>query len=301
MSDDFQTAFSSVLETKEEEANGNTPTPPEPKQASTEEAKPDPISSLEEKQAEARAKWKYEKRIKELEQQLAEKAKSGSINPESDNPIKDLKKAKGWSHDDIVNKALEALEDEGMTKEEAKEEVKGMSYEEIVAKVKEDLKQEQEKQTLEVAEKQKVEKAVTEFKGNIKKFAQENAEKFPLVDALGVTDNVYSMIEQDYLSKEDEFGTEYALKNMMKIEDAVKKVNETLATEIKTALKSDHVKKFLTQLLKEGQSSNPSEENSQLEDEFATLTNDSYRKVTDPKDHRDMSNEEALAAAFNYL
>lgn len=301
MSDDFTSAFSSVLETKDEEANGNTPPPTEQKQVSPEETKPDPISSLEEKQAEARAKWKYEKRIKELEQQLAEKGKQTGIDPNADTALKDLVKAKGWGHDDIVNKALEVLEDEGMTKEEAKKEVKGMSYEEIVAKVKEELKQEQEKSTSEMMEKQKIDKAVNDFKGNIKKFAQENAEKFPLVDALGVTDNVYSMVEQDYLQKEEEFGTEYALKNMMKIEDAVKKVNETLATEIKTALKSDHVRKFLSDLLK-GQESNQSQEKDfQLEDEFSTLTNDSYRKVTDPKDHREMSSEEALAAAFNYL
>lgn len=301
MSDDFQTAFSSVLETKEEEANGNTPPPAEPKQVEQEETRPDPIGSLEEKQAEARAKWKYEKRIKELEQQLASKEKA--IDPNTDNPLRELKKIKGWSHDEIVDKALEVLEDEGMSKEEAKKEVKEMSYEEIVAKVKEELKNETEKQTLEIQEKQRIEKAVTEFKGNIKKFSEENAEKYPLVGALGVTDNVYSMIEQDYLSKVEEFGEDFALKNMMKIDDAVKKVNERLASEIKSALKSDHVRNFLSLAIKEasGATKSQSEDEFQLEDEFATLTNDSYKKVTDPKDVREMSNEEALADAFKYL
>jgi len=301
MSDDFQTAFSSVLETKEEEANGNTPPPAEPKQVEQEETRPDPIGSLEEKQAEARAKWKYEKRIKELEQQLASKEKT--IDPNTDNPLRELKKIKGWSHDEIVDKALEVLEDEGMSKEEAKKEVKEMSYEEIVAKVKEELKNETEKQTLEIQEKQRIEKAVTEFKGNIKKFSEENAEKYPLVGALGVTDNVYSIIEQDYLSKVEEFGEDFALKNMMKIDDAVKKVNERLASEIKSALKSDHVRNFLSLAIKEasGATKSQSEDEFQLEDEFATLTNDSYKKVTDPKDVREMSNEEALADAFKYL
>jgi len=301
MSDDFQTAFSSVLEIKEEEANGNTPPPAEPKQVEQEETRPDPIGSLEEKQAEARAKWKYEKRIKELEQQLASKEKT--IDPNTDNPLRELKKIKGWSHDEIVDKALEVLEDEGMSKEEAKKEVKEMSYEEIVAKVKEELKNETEKQTLEIQEKQRIEKAVTEFKGNIKKFSEENAEKYPLVGALGVTDNVYSIIEQDYLSKVEEFGEDFALKNMMKIDDAVKKVNERLASEIKSALKSDHVRNFLSLAIKEasGATKSQSEDEFQLEDEFATLTNDSYKKVTDPKDVREMSNEEALADAFKYL
>lgn len=300
--DELTTAFSDVLETKESNDEGKaTPTPTETIKQTAEPEGKDPIDSLEAKQKEARAKWAYEKRIKELEQKLAEREKSGNINLDSDNPIKELAKTKKWSQDELVNKALEVLEEEGMTTDEAKAEVKTMSQEEIIAKVKEDLRKEQE----ENEQRAKSEKAISDFKESIKKFATENAEKYPLVESLGVTENVYKVIEQDYLAKADEFGDEYALKNMMKMEDAVKKVNESLASEIKTALKSENMRKFLLQAIKEEsgskEKSNQSEDDSQLEDEFATLTNDFMRQVTDPKDQRKMSNEEALADAFKYL
>jgi transcriptional regulator NrdR family protein len=263
----------------------------------------DPIESIEANAKAAREKWKLQKENKELKAELekAKAEKSSGINVDSDNPLRDLGKLKGWSKDDIVNKALEAMEDDGLTPEEAKKEVKTMTQEEIIAKVKAELKAEAEEEN----KKNITTKTINEFKEKIKTYAKDNADKFPLIDGLGGSESVYQTIEQDYLQKEEEFGVEYAQKNMMTVEQAAKKVNDTLAQSVRNTLKSEHVRKFILAALKEEGTKETKgdqlEDFFQLEDEPSTLTNKSHRKITDPKDSRELTEEERFEQAFAYL
>lgn len=307
---DFESAFASLLD----ETPGQTQPKAEDLQDETEEEKPapakeaDPLDEIEKKQIEQREKWKVQKENKELKARLAElegKAKTG-IDVDSDNPLRDIRKLKGWSKDDIVNKALEALEDEGFSTEEAQEKVDKMSYEDIYKRVKEDLAKEQAEQEKTKKESEEINGKVTAFKNEIKDFATKNADKYPLIDGLGGLDLVYQTIEDDFKKKSEEYDFEYAAKNMMKIDQATKLVNEKLASSVKNALKSNHVRQFILAAIKEeGGTGKPNdsqlEDFFQLEDEPQTLTNSNAKRLTDPKDSRDMTDEERFQQAFAYL
>lgn len=267
----------------------------------------DPIDKIEASTKAAREKWQLQKKNKELEAELEKLKADGKkgINVDSENPLREIGKLKGWSKDDIVNKALEALEDEGFTEAEAKAEVKTLSQEEIIAKVKAELKKEAEEEANEKQKMSATETAINGFKAKIKTFAVDNAEKYPLIDGLGGVEAVYKTIEDDYMNKEKEFGVEWAQKNMMTVDQASKKVNEMLASSVRNALKSDHVRKYILAAIKEDGSKstgdNQLEDFFQLQDEPHTLTNSVHKKVTDPKDSRELTEDERFKQAFAYL
>lgn len=264
----------------------------------------DPIEALEANARAAREKWKLQKENKELKaemERLRSEAKRSSVI-DTDNPLKELGKMKGWSKDDIVNKALEAMEEDGMSPEEAEDKVKTLSTEEIIKKVREELKREAEEEK----KKDQTNQTIDGFIKKIKEFSAANVERFPLISGLGQENSIFNAIEADYLKKEEEFGVEYAQKNMMTMEQAAKKINDELAQSIKTTLKSDHVRKFILAALKEegqGQAEhNQLEDFFQLEDEAPkTLTNKSTRKVSDPRDPKELTDEESFKQAFAYL
>lgn len=91
----------------------------------------------------------------------------------------------------------------------------------------------------------------------------------------------------------------------MTVEQASKKVNEMLASSVKNALKSEHVKKFILSAIKEDGSKetkdNQSEDFFQLEDEPQTLTNSIHKRITDPRDSRELTENERFEQAFAYL
>jgi hypothetical protein len=303
---DFDSAFSSLLS----EDDGAPGTPPATPGAENEEEvikAPEHDSEIETVEANAKAareKWKMQKENKDLKARLAElegKAKKGNI-VDSDNPLRDIRQLKGWTKEDIVSKALEAMEDDGLSSAEAEKKVDAMSYEEIVAKVKADL----EKDAEEKNKVSKTEETIKNFKSKIVQYAKDNAEKFPLIDGLGGSEGVYSTIEQDYIKKEEEMGTEYAQKNMMTVEQASKIVNEKLASSVKNALQSKYVRSFILNAIKEdggkGGKETQLEDFLQLEDEEPrTLTNSVHKKVTDPKDSKELTDDERFEQSFAYL
>lgn len=294
---DFESSFSDILGTE----SSSTIAPIEKAEQAQEY---DPLDRVEESTRAAREKWKMQKRIKDLEMNLQEATKKGkpAIDMSSDNPLKELRNLKGWSRDDIVQKALDAMEDEGMSEKEAIAEVKTLSQEEIIAKVKEELK----KEALEERENSEADSAIKDFRSVIDNFSKEYAAEYPLIDGLGGQDAVFNMIEQQFSRDEEEFGTEYAQKNIMGIDKAAKIINDSLAQSVVDALKSDHVRKFILANIKEDNSlSNKDtqqlEDFFQSEDDTKTLTNSAHRRVTDPKDSRELTEDERFAQAFSYL
>lgn len=268
-------------------------------------AEVDPLAGLEEKQQAAKEKWKFQKENKELKDRLAKLEAQISGNPGEGKSLKEA--FKGKSHDEIVDMALAAMEDDGDTASEAKKKVETMTTDEIIKKAKEEMRREMEEERTKTAQETQVQQSVNAFKGKIKEAASTHAESYPLVESLGGIDSVYAEIEKDYLEKAEEFGEEYATKNMMSIEKGLKKVNDALALEVRNALKSKHTRNFILKALKDepvsnGEGKKQSQDFSQLEDfDNSTLTNSVHRKVTDPKDIRELSEEEQLAQAFGYL
>lgn len=261
----------------------------------------DALSKIEDSVLHARQKYKLQKENAELKRKL----KGASfIDTESENPFKAVKKIKNWSADDILSKALEAMQDDGETPEDAKKQLSEMTKEEILQIVKDDLRKEQE----EASKKTESEKAISEFKDEIKKVSLALESAHPLVVGLGAHDQVFEKIESDFLEKEAKYGAEFAQKKMMSIEDAVKFVNNSLAESVKVALKSKHVRSFLSKHL--SMSSYDEEGGDQSQDfhqsfgedsESQTLTSSVHRKMTDQRQDNSLDDDQLLERAFSYL
>lgn len=305
---DFESAFGGMLDeepkAKTSQGYGDDDEEEDEDELEPREALEDPIDRLEEASKAAKEKWRMQKENKELKarlEKLEAEGKKGAVL-DSENPLREITKLKKWSKDDIINKALEAMEDDGLTETEAKEEVKHLTEDEIYEKVMNRIKEDQAK----AEEGKQVEGVIGNFKNSIKEFAVKNAERFPLIDGLGGLDGVYSMIEAKWHKDAEEGGDEYATKNMLSIEAASKKINDQLASSVKAALQSNHVRQFIQRLLKE-EPRREQAEDSQLEDFFqseeeqSTLTNKTVRKVTDPKDSRELTEEERFKSSFSYL
>jgi hypothetical protein len=316
---DFDNAFGEMFIEDEEEAavknRFDTQTLDEPEEVDGEqdeeedaepavETKPaekDPLESLEENQRAARDKWKIQKENRELKERLERLEKQVASPENKGNPLK------GKTRDEIVDIAMQAMEEDGDSPEEAEAKIKSMTPAEIIKAAKDELRKEMLDEQTKKEESEKTTKAVDTFKTKIIDTVKSKESEFPTLLALGGVDAVYQMIEDDYSKNLEEFGSEYAAKNLMKIETAAKKVNDTLASEVKKALQSKHMRKFILDLAKEGgieneRSNNQSQEEFQLEEnDPSTLTNNVHRRVTDPKDIRHLTEEEALEQSFAYL
>lgn len=255
---------------------GETEKPAEVKQ----ETKEDNLDRIEREQRHRREQFKLQQRIKELEGKQGNPSdKTSTIDLNAKNPFKEVVKAKNMTQDEIVRLALEAMDDD-LSPEEKKEELKASTPEEIAKLVR---KQMEEEKALEEKKNQES-KAVTDFKANIAAEATKLAEKFPLVDSLGGSEQAYLLIEQQFLADSKEFGEEYAQENMMKIEDAIQKTNETLAITVKQALKSKYLKDFLLKAIKDesGEAEEQSDGDNQLKENEITLNNKAFSSGTEP-------------------
>lgn len=239
------------------------------------------LERIEREQRARREKFAYEKRIKELESKLGDTSNKASILDEK-NPIKALAKQKGLSQDEMVKMALEAMDDD-LTEEEKAADLKSMTPSEIAKLVKAEL--EKERAAEEVAKKDS--QAITDFKAKIKETAISSEDKYPLVASLGGDQSAFELINTQFNADEKEFGLEYAQENMLSIDEALKKTNETLASNIKDALKSKHLREFVQKIIMDDGLANKdprqSKDTEQLEDEeeSVTLTNSKYRAATE--------------------
>lgn len=244
------------------------------------EIKEENLDRIDREQKHRREQFRSEQRIKDLEKQLANSSnKTSVVDTESKNPFKDIVKAKGMSQDEIVRLALEAMDDD-LSPEEKKDEFKNMSPSEIAELVKKQLKEEQELEAKNGAET----KAISDFKASIVSRAKEVDEQYPLIGGLGGEEQVYAMIEQQFLADSKEFGEKYAQENMLNVDEAIKKTNESLAISVKEALKSKHLRQFLLKAIKDdsGEVEDQSHGDDQLKEREVTLNNRDFRAGTEP-------------------
>lgn len=101
-----------------------------------------------------------------------------------------------------------------------------------------------------------VEEQVATFQEEIKNYTKENAESFPAISATGSESLVFDVIEQDYREKAEEYGHEYAEKNMINLEQASQRVNKHLVSELEKMLTYEPMKKLLMQLAGGSQGNN---------------------------------------------
>jgi len=258
------------------------------------------LDQIERDQKLRRELFSRDKRIKELEAKLGDTSNKTSIL-DAKNPIKALAKERNFSQDDVIKMALEAMDDD-LTETEKKEDLAKMSPEQIAKLVREQI--ELENQAKDQVEKET--QAVKDYKLEIANKAKELESTMPMVAALGASDAVFDMINNKFMSEKEEYGEEYARENLMSIDEAIKKTNETLANNVKSALQSKYLRDFILKTIKEEGSKNekPNQLNDedQLEDEAITMTNFSHRAVTEASGKpKFASNEEELDYLINKL
>ena len=108
---------------------------------------------------------------------------------------------------------------------------------------------------------QQIDSAVKNFKTKIAEHLKLNETKSPLLaNGLGDSEDVYAVIEADYLQKVEEFDEEYANSHLMPIEKATQLAENYLASTMKTMLKSKSALSYLKGLISEieGTTQNPS-------------------------------------------
>jgi|ERR1017187_5218210 hypothetical protein len=256
------------------------------------------LDRIEREQKHRREMFRNQERIKQLEKQLGDTSnKASGIDLDAKNPFKEVARVKNLTQDDIVKLALEAMDDK-MSTSEKKEELKSSTPEEIAALVRKQLDEERLKETKTKAEQQ----AIDDYKKGIKEQILKEEEKYPLVESLGGTNQVYEAIELKFLEDSKEYGEEYARENMLSIEDAAKKVNENLANAVKTALKSKHLREFLLNAIKDDakEVGDQSKEDNSSQEEEITINNKRFKADTESV-HKPQfsSNQEELDYLIN--
>lgn len=114
--------------------------------------------------------------------------------------------------------------------------------EELRAEIMKEVKGFQE----EAQEKIKETEATKEFKTKVSAYLETNNENFPLSSSLAQADAVYEVITQQFQKDIEEFGQEYASDNMLTTEEAAKKVEQHLASEVGKMLQSNSMRKYLS-------------------------------------------------------
>lgn len=240
------------------------------------------LERIEREQKHRRELFALQKQNKELLAKQRDPGNQASPVAESKNPIKDLAKARNLSQDDVVRMALEAMDDD-QTLDEKKSELKNMTPQEIAKLVKAELDKEKQSEAQSASET----KAIADFKVQISTKAKELADKFPMVDALGGQNAAFDLIDSQYRKDVEEYGADYAAENMLSIDEAIQKTNETLAINVKDALKSKHLRDFILKAIKDDGLANEKADQSngkvQLEEkeESVTMTNKGYRPATE--------------------
>lgn len=150
-------------------------------------------------------------------------------------------------------------------------------------KLREQIKQEV---LAEFGQKQSQEKEAQHLESTIKSFKDEIAQKvestpdYVLVKDLGEQELVWQVIEEDYKRKHQEYGPEYANKNLMQIDEAAKKVNQHLVMNMEKMLQLDSVKNLVLKKLGLDQNT-PKQNQGQNQEQITipkTLTNDGFAR-----------------------
>jgi hypothetical protein len=229
----------------------------------------EPLDEIDEIVKSERQIWKLKKQQKDKERKLQEEIERLKKMSE-DKPVKaepEVKKEK--TIDDIIE---EISSGERLTKDE-------------VAKLVQEKIEALEKKYQTEKEQQKEQEIVSTFIKDVENIAKANEEKFPLIGRMASYQDVLDLIEADFNKKSEEYGMNYAEKNMLSPEKAMGLLQNHLAQNLKTMVQSKSVANFLRSLLEISPAkSNP-----------VTLTNDDYTPASSSKE---LTEDERIALAI---
>jgi len=160
-----------------------------------------------------------------------------------------------------------------------------------------DQKAEQDKELTATQQKNAEETAVKNFKTDIVGKLAELTKSAPILNTIGdqeeQADAIYSVIEEDYLEMVEEYGDEYAVKNLMTTETAADLYQKYLVEKTKTMLKSEGMLNLFQSLMQEVGGQPPRQDFNSAR----TLQNDHVStSVTTGDDDDDAAMARAMAA-----
>ena len=210
-----------------------------------------------------------------------------------------------------VNSLVDRMLGNPESQQQLQDENPQLNPDELKQKLKEDIINELNQEKAKEAQKTNEEKAINDYKDKIQSYFTEQAEKLPLSSGIGTAkDTAWSLIEEDFNRKTQEFGMEYAKRNIMTIEEAGQKVETHLANEIESVLQSEQVRNFLLTKINafkanpgqqnpQNQSNNENQSNSP-----GTLTNELFNSPSfdsGNKPNHQMTDEEAFENALKFV
>jgi hypothetical protein len=229
----------------------------------------DKVAENERRLYRERQKWstktkQMEARIKELEAKIAESGKAPVIEEEDD-------------LDPVEKEMRKYLDETPLTKEEFLR-----------------MKEEEAKQSKETEDKelQRLEFEYNQEKAanNVISFIEKQAEQFPILAEQQNSELILEVLGQDYDQKVEEFGEEFAMKNILPLEKACQLAEKYLESQLETMLKSERMSKLLK--AKMGQNS---QHLSGQQQEPRTLSNDFYESTSA---HGELSEDERIKRAM---
>ena len=229
----------------------------------------DKVAENERRLYRERQKWstktkQMEARIKELEAKIAESGKAPVIEEEDD-------------LDPVEKEMRKYLDETPLTKEEFLR-----------------MKEEEAKQSKETEDKelQRLEFEYNQEKAsnNVISFIEKQAEQFPILAEQQNSELILEVLGQDYDQKVEEFGEEFAMKNILPLEKACQLAEKYLESQLETMLKSERMSKLLK--AKMGQNS---QQSSGQQQEPRTLSNDFYESTSA---HGELSEDERIKRAM---
>jgi hypothetical protein len=229
----------------------------------------DKVAENERRLYRERQKWstktkQMEARIKELEAKIADSGKAPVIEEDDD-------------LDPVEKEMRKYLDETPLTKEEFLR-----------------MKEEEAKQSKETEDKelQRLEFEYNQEKAsnNVISFIEKQAEQFPILAEQQNSELILEVLGQDYDQKVEEFGEEFAMKNILPLEKACQLAEKYLESQLETMLKSERMSKLLK--AKMGQNS---QQSSGQQQEPRTLSNDFYESTSA---HGELSEDERIKRAM---
>lgn len=162
--------------------------------------------------------------------------------------------------------------------------------------------------TKQTEEQKQLDAEIHNFKSELKGFLSEKAGDFPLTSGMGSEELVFEIIEQQYQKDANEYGYEYADQHMLSSEEATKRAEGHLASEIQKVLQSPHMRDYLLTQINQIRAQNPQTgvENQSRENQSSqtsTLTNNMGQTSSQNQriDERAMTDEEAFNRALSLV
>lgn len=238
--------------------------------------------------------WRERKQVKDMEAKLKQEREEIDRlrkNPKELLGVKDNKDIEG-----VISSLFEEEEQKPENDHKDPSELRKEIEEEVYNRIKEEQKKEKEKEQIDTQ--------LKEFQNNVKKYVEENEQNYPLVSGMGESGLITEVIQAKYEQDLNAYGEDQANKMMISVEEAGRRVEKYLETQVNQVLQSPQVRSYVQKIL-QGQEDPPDKNRQESNYEQSnygpkTLNNNDFSNPTPNRsvDEGNLTDEEAFERAL---